>query len=119
MKSFTAILRSTLESVPQGVFNWPADSDKVDNFNIEIKRHGLDARRFHYPRIEVIRRSCRHAVKLSRAFLVSKKKQSTKQIIMHLSLQEIDTTKMHNLTISISLIPLYLLVLSVISVPLC
>ena len=55
LDSFTAILRSTLESVPQGVFSWPADEDKVENFKTETKRHGLDARRFHSPRIEVIR----------------------------------------------------------------
>ena len=71
MESFTAILRSTLESVPQGVFNWPADADNVNNFNIEII-HGLDARRFQSPQIEAIRQGCRHAVKLSRAFRVSK-----------------------------------------------
>ena len=71
LESFTAILKSTLDSVPQGVFSWPADEEKVDNFKTEIK-HGLDARRFHSPRIEAIGQSCRHAVKLSRAFLVSK-----------------------------------------------
>ena len=72
LESFTAILRSTIESLPRVVICWLADADKVDNFNVNFEnKHGYDARRFDFPRIVAVRQSCRHGVKLSRAFLVS------------------------------------------------
>ena len=72
LESFTAILRSTIESLPRVVICWLADADKVDNFNVNFEnKHGYDARRFDSPRIVAVRQSCRHGVKLSRAFLVS------------------------------------------------
>ena len=41
LESFTAILRSTIESLPRVVISWLADADKVDNFNVNSEKKNM------------------------------------------------------------------------------